>query len=155
MVRIIPGDLDDVRVAAMVLTHQERALAETARGCGHALDVSGLRRPDIQLWTIWDGDALAGIGALRSLSRDHGELKSMYIAPAFRGLGYARAMLDRLSEEAGRAGHARLSLETGSWDYFIPARSLYAAAGFQICGPFGDYQPDPNSVFMTRAVDPA
>jgi putative acetyltransferase len=44
---------------------------------------------------------------------------------------------------------ARLSLGTGSWPYFAPARALYARHGFVECAPFGDYREDPNSVFMT------
>ncbi|NIJ07141.1 putative acetyltransferase [Sphingomonas vulcanisoli] len=153
--RIAPGDLDDPRVRAMIAAHQTRAIAETGRGSAHALDVDGLRAPDIQLWTIWEGDTLAGVGALRSLKPELGELKSMYSSPEFRGQGYARAMLAHLVERARAAGHGRVSLETGSWDYFIPARGLYAAAGFEVCGPFGDYRPDPNSVFMTRAIAPS
>jgi putative acetyltransferase len=47
---------------------------------------------------------------------------------------------------------SRLSLETGSWDYFQPAVALYRSHGFVECPPFGDYVPDPNSIFMT--LDP-
>ena len=61
-------------------------------------------------------------------------------------------MLDHVLAEARRRGYARLSLETGSMDYFAPARALYARAGFVACAPFGDYVEDPNSVFMTRAL---
>lgn len=66
--------------------------------------------------------------------------------------GVAARMLDHILAEARRRGYARLSLETGSMDYFAPARALYARAGFSPCGPFGDYVDDPNSVFMTRAL---
>jgi putative acetyltransferase len=48
-----------------------------------------------------------------------------------------------------RAGGAtRLSLETGAWPYFAPARAFYARHGFVPCGPFAEYPQDPNSVFM-------
>ena len=52
--------------------------------------------------------------------------------------------------EAQRRGYDRLSLETGSQDFFVPARELYARHGFGACAPFGSYVDDPNSVFMTR-----
>ena len=58
-------------------------------------------------------------------------------------------MLTHIIETARSEGMERLSLETGSWPYFQPARRLYAAFGFSECGPFGDYREDPNSVFMT------
>jgi putative acetyltransferase len=47
-------------------------------------------------------------------------------------------------------GFTRLSLETGSYEFFLPARKLYEKFGFHYCEPFADYQSDPNSVFMTR-----
>ncbi|RYJ07213.1 MAG: GNAT family N-acetyltransferase, partial [Actinomycetales bacterium] len=43
-------------------------------------------------------------------------------------------------------------LETGSQDYFAPARRLYARHGFVECGPFGDYVVDPSSVFMSLGL---
>jgi putative acetyltransferase len=90
-----------------------------------------------------------GVGALKRLSPDHGEVKSMHTAEAARGRGVASALLGRIVESARAAGLTRLSLETGSWPYFAPARALYARHGFTECGPFGDYREDPNSVFMT------
>jgi putative acetyltransferase len=149
-VRIERGDLDDPRVVAILGTHLTRAWA--SHGSCHALDVDGLRIPEISFWTSWEGDGLAGMGALKRLGGGHGELKSMYVDDAFRGRGHARAMIEHLLGEARAAGLSRVSLETGAWDYFIPARALYAAAGFETCGPFEGYRTDPNSVFMTRAL---
>jgi len=146
------GDLDDPRVLALLTTHVTRARAKTAHGSAHALDPDDLKTPDISFWTLWDGEALAGMGALRRLDADHGELKSMFTDDAHRGRGHGRAMVAHLVAEARSIGLTRLSLETGSWDYFIPARALYASAGFTPCDPFGDYVPDPNSVFMTMAL---
>jgi putative acetyltransferase len=54
--------------------------------------------------------------------------------------------------EAARRGYRRLSLETGAGEFFAPARALYAKYGFVACEPFGDYKPDPNSYFMTKAI---
>lgn len=116
----------------------------------HALDLDGLRRPEITFWTAWSGNALLGCGALKELSPDHGEVKSMRTARAHRRSGVARAMLAHIVAEARRRGYERLSLETGSMAEFAPARSLYERFGFRYCEPFAGYVDDPNSVFMTR-----
>jgi putative acetyltransferase len=146
---IIPGDLDDPRVIALLDTHVTTARAETARGSAHALDLAGLRSPDIRFWAIWQNDQLLGVGALRRLSPDHGEIKSMHTAQSARGRGAGSAMLRHIIETARAEGLLQLSLETGAWDYFIPARAFYRRHGFTECPPFGDYVADPNSVFMS------
>jgi putative acetyltransferase len=148
--RIIAGDLDDDRVVALLEIHLASARAETAPGSAHALDLDALRGSEIGFWTIWRDGALLGTGALKRLSPDHGEIKSMHVAAAARRSGVGAAMLRHLLEAAAARGLTRVSLETGSWDYFRPARSLYARHGFAECPPFGDYRPDLNSIFMTR-----
>ena len=147
--RIIPGDFDDRRIIDLLAHHFISARAQTAAGSAHALDLGGLQSPDIGFWALWDGEALLGIGALKRLSVVHGEVKSMHIAEVHRGRGAGSAMLDHIIAAARADGLARLSLETGSWEYFLPARRLYARRGFVECAPFGDYRSDPNSVFMT------
>lgn len=146
---VTPGDLDDPRVIDLLRIHLTGARAETAPGSAHALDLAGLRSPDISFWTILEGNALLAIGALRRLSADHGEVKSMHTALSARRKGAGGAMLRHIIASARKAGMSRLSLETGSWDYFRPARALYARHGFVECPPFADYVPDRNSVFMT------
>ena len=76
----------------------------------------------------------------------------MHTAEAARGRGVGSAILRQIMAAARRRGMSRLSLETGSWAYFAPARGLYARHGFVECPPFGDYRPDPNSVFMTLVL---
>jgi putative acetyltransferase len=147
--RIVPGDLTDPRIIDLLHTHVTTARAETARGSAHALDINGLQSPEISFWTIWDHDELLGVGALRRLSPDHGEIKSMHTTQSARRRGAGSAMLRHLIDKARADGLSRLSLETGSWDYFVPARSFYKHHGFVECPPFGDYVADANSVFMT------
>lgn len=147
--KIAEGGLDDPRVIALLEHHVTRARAETARGSAHALDLPGLKAPDVTFWSAWDGDLLVSVGALRALSPAHGEIKSMHTAEGMRGRGYGAAMVRHIIEAARARGMQRLSLETGSWTYFAPARSLYARHGFVECGPFGEYREDANSVFMT------
>jgi putative acetyltransferase len=150
--RIVDGGLDDPRVVALLQLHVTRARAETAPGSAHALDLSRLRAPDVSFWSVWDGDELVGVGALKRLSAEHGEIKSMHTAEAARGRGVGSALVRHIMAEARARGIRRLSLETGSWPYFIPARALYARHGFVECEPFGDYRPDPNSIFMTLSL---
>ena len=149
MMRIIQGDLSDQRVVNLLHTHLARAHAETAPGSAHALDLTGLQSPDISFWTIWDDETLLGTGALKWLSANHGEVKSMYTAQSSRRRGAGSAVLRHIIAAARASGMSRLSLETGSWDYFLPARALYSSHGFVECPPFADYVLDPNSVFMS------
>jgi putative acetyltransferase len=152
MLQIVPGNFADPRVIALLQTHVSSARAQTAAGSAHALDLSGLQSPDIRFWAVWDGEALVGMGALKQLSLDHGEIKSMHTAKAVRGRGVGSMMLEHILAAARAAGLSRLSLETGSWAFFLPARALYRRHGFVECGPFADYVSDPNSVFMTREL---
>ena len=85
----------------------------------------------------------------RAPESSHAELKSMRTDPARRGEGIASQMLTHLVEDARSRGVRRISLETGSMEFFAPARRFYAAAGFVECPPFGSYVDDPHSVFMT------
>ena len=92
---------------------------------------------------------VAGMGALRRIDAENGEIKSMRVADAFLGQGVGRAILDHILAEARGMGLAVLWLETGSVEGFIPARTLYESVGFATCGPFDTYGPDPFSVFLT------
>ncbi len=143
------GGLDDPRVQALLTHHFSTARAQTGRGSAHALDLSGLTSPDIQFWSAWDGDRVVAIGALRRLSPSHGEIKSMHTNESYRRKGVGGAMLRHIIAAARGMGISRLSLETGSWPFFDPARELYRRHGFVECPPFGEYVSDTNSVFMT------
>ena len=118
----------------------------------HALDLDALRRPEVTFWTVWEEGELLGCGALKELDAGHAEIKSMRTAARHRRKGVAKLLLAWIVEEAVRRGYSRLSLETGSMEFFEPARRLYASFGFHDCAPFADYLEDPNSVFMTRAL---
>jgi putative acetyltransferase len=146
---IVRGDLDDPRVLGLLALHVTRARAETARGSDHALDATGLRAPEISLWAVWDEGELLGLGALKRISPEHGEVKSMHTIESARRRGVGSAVLQHIIVAARSQGMTRLSLETGSWDYFAAARAFYGRNGFVECPPFEGYKSDPNSVFMT------
>ena len=118
----------------------------------HALDADGLRHPAITFWSAWIDGELAGIGALKEIDAERGELKSMRVDDRFLGLGVGRAILRRIVTEARARGMTSLWLETGSTEDFVPAQRLYASEGFVACGPFEGYAEDPFSVFMTRTL---
>lgn len=148
--QIRAGELDHPEVIALLREHLRGMARLSPPESIHALDLDGLRRPEISFWSAWQGDELLGCGALKQLDPEHGEIKSMRTAARHQRKGVAAAMLDHLIDEAGRRAYRRLSLETGSMDGFEPARRLYMRFGFDPCGPFADYVDDPNSVFMTK-----
>lgn len=120
----------------------------------HALDLDGLRAPDVTFWSVWDGPELVGGGALRELDARHGEIKSMRTVPAHLRRGVGTAVVEHILAVARARGYDRVSLETGEQDAFVPARALYAHLGFVPCGAFGSYRDDPHSVYLTRVLDP-
>jgi putative acetyltransferase len=151
--RITDGDFRDPRVIELLRIHLITARAQTALGSAHALDLTELQSPDISFWTVWDDDeSIIGMGALKSLSSSLGEIKSMHTVQSARRRGVGDTMLRHIIAAARSRGMSRLSLETGSWEYFRPARELYRKHGFVECGPFGDYVADPNSVFMSLTL---
>lgn len=150
---ITPGGLDDAAVVALLERHVDLCRTVTPPGSSHALDLDGLKQPSVRFFTAWgDAGAPLGTGAWKQLEPGHGEVKSMFTAESARGRGVARAVLHAIMASARAAGMQRLSLETGSFAYFAPARALYLAEGFVACPPFPPYRPDPNSSFFTRTL---
>lgn len=143
-------NLEGSEIAALLAAHQEHGNTHSPPESVHALDLDGLRKPEITFWSVWEGKTLLGCGALKELSPTEGELKSMHTAKQHRGKGVAAAMVAHILTEADRRGYSRVSLETGSMEAFAPARALYARFGFTECAPFGSYRLDPYSTFMTR-----
>ncbi|EGQ8506024.1 TPA: GNAT family N-acetyltransferase [Vibrio parahaemolyticus] len=150
--RIEIDDLERPQVIALLEEHLQDMYATSPPESVHALDVSKLKLPSITFWTGWDGEQLLGCVAMSQLEDGHAELKSMRTTPSARKQGVASRLLNHVIEQAKHQGIQRLSLETGSMAFFEPAHRLYEKHGFVYCEPFGDYQPDPNSRFMTLAL---
>ncbi|MCW2839834.1 MAG: family N-acetyltransferase [Aeromicrobium sp.] len=143
-------DLTGPAVTALLEQHLIELSSHSPAESMHAMDVQRLSGDDVTFWTVWSDDGrLAGCGALRQLSPQHVEIKSMRTADGFRGCGVGETVLLHLVEEARARGCARMSLETGSNEPFAAARRLYGRHGFTECEPFADYVLDPWSVFMT------
>ncbi|QAY71040.1 GNAT family N-acetyltransferase [Xylanimonas protaetiae] len=142
-------------VVVLLAEHLADMYATSPAESVHALDPAALAGPGITFVTARDATGtLLGCGALTTLGPGHGELKSMRTAAGARGRGVATAVLEHLLALAAQRGCARVSLETGTEDYFAAARRLYARHGFVECPPFGAYVLDPHSVFLTREVRP-
>jgi putative acetyltransferase len=118
----------------------------------HALDIDALKDPAITFYSCWKNEELLGCAALRELNENHVELKSMRTASNARNLGVASKLLQHILTVVTEGNYQQISLETGSMEFFKPARTLYKKFGFEYCSPFGDYQLDANSRFMTRNI---
>jgi putative acetyltransferase len=145
---IRPAELDDAAVRALLEYHLQQMHAQSPPGSVYALDLSGLRQPQVRVWSVWRDDALAAVGALRVLDDGGGELKSMRTHPAFLRQGAAAALLEHLIGVARAEGLRRLSLETGSGAAFEAALALYRRRGFRNGPAFGDYAPSAFNQFL-------
>jgi len=148
-------DLSDIRIEHFLNEHIDDMKATSPPESVHALDLKGLKKPEITFWSVWEEDLLIGCGALKELDDSHAEIKSMRISAAHRGKGLASTLLQHILNEAKGKGYTKLSLETGPMDFFTPARKLYQRYGFSYCPPFADYKEDPYSTFMSLELAPA
>lgn len=115
----------------------------------HAFSVEKLIRESVAFSLVYYDRQLAACGGVK-LFADYGEVKRMYVRPAFRGKGLGKAILNHLAEHARENGINTLRLETGI--YQVEAIGLYDGFGFQRRGPFGDYKNDPNTVYFEKPI---
>jgi putative acetyltransferase len=139
MLVIREDDLSGEAVRALLALHLAGMHASSPPEHVFALDLSGLQAPDVTVWTAWDGEALAGVGALKELGDGTGEVKSMRTHPDHLRKGVGAAILERIIDAARARGLTRLSLETGSGPAFEPALALYRRRGFVDGEAFGGY----------------
>lgn len=116
----------------------------------HGYSVEKLLRQGVFFFVMRDNGTLMGCGGVQFFGADYGEIKRMYIRPQFRGLGFARLMLDHLEEYTRSNGINVLRLETGIHQH--AAITLYERAGFRSIPPFGEYKPDPLSRFYEKSL---
>lgn len=139
-------------VLPLLQRHVDLMWASSPPESVHVLDPAALAVPGVAFFTLREGEAVLGMGAVSRIDNAHAEIKSMHVVAEARGRGLARVLLDHLLEQARGLGYQRLSLETGVEPVFAAARGLYEKAGFEECPPFEGYNLDPNSVFMTRTL---
>jgi putative acetyltransferase len=148
IVSIREDDLSDTRTQGLLALHLSGMAATSPPGHVFALDLSGLKAPDVSVWTAWVGEDIAGIGAIKALGGAAGEIKSMRTHPDFLRTGVAAALLDHIIGQARARGLARLSLETGSGPAFEPALAFYRKSGFIPGAAFGDYEASAFNQFL-------
>ena len=137
-------------VRRLLERHLEFAYTHTPPEDVHAFDADALVDPAVSFYGCRLDGHLIGVGALKLLDDRHAELKSMHTTEEARGRGVGRRMVAHLLDVARSRVVTRVSLETGTGSPFAPARSLYSAAGFEPCAPFGDYTATAHNMFMTK-----
>ena len=145
-------DLSSQATRDLVRFHLEAMHAQSPADCVFALDLSGLTAPNVAVWTAWQGEKIAGIGALKNLGDGTGELKSMRTHAHFLRQGVATALLEHIIGVARGKGMTRLSLETGSGSYFEPAILLYRRRGFLDGERFAEYERSAFNQFLHLAL---
>jgi len=147
------GELDKDDVRALLAFHYAQMRDASPPEACHVLDLKGLTTPDIRFFSLRDAQGqLLGIGALKALSQEVGEIKSMRTADAALGRGVGKAVMNHLIAVARAAGMKEIKLETGNSPLYIPANRLYEGAGFTRCGPFAGYQDTPFTYFYAREI---
>lgn len=154
MFRIELDDLSRVPVLALVEEHLREMHDQSPPDQVFAFDADKLRASDVTFWTAWNSGQLVGCAALKEISANEAEIKSMRTTTASRRTGAGRALLQHLIDTARCRGYHTLFLETGSGPAFEAAHHLYRSTGFQSCGPFGSYDDNGFSVFMRMALLP-
>jgi putative acetyltransferase len=116
----------------------------------HLVDVESLCAPEFTFLVVRREGRAIGCGAVFRDARGWGEIKRMFVEPAWRGHGVGWRVLTRLEAIASADRIALMRLETGIHN--TQALNAYRRAGYRECEPFGDYAPDPLSVFMEKRL---
>ena len=149
----IEGNFDNPEVDDLLKKHFIELRSVSPAGSTHVLDIDGLKNPSIKFWSLWENEKLTGCGALKFLDENHGEFKSIRVADQYRGKGYGQKIIAHLIAEAKELKIKKISIETGSGEFFKSARRLFKNFGFEKCEPFSHYKADANSCYMTLEIN--
>ena len=146
-IKVVPGDPRDPQATALL--RQSHALMQSLFDPeeNHFLEISELCVPSIRFFVAREDGTTLGCVALANKG-SYGEIKSMFVDPRARGKGIAHLLMQKVEAEARAQSLPTVKLETG--DKLTQAHSLYKAHGYQDCGPFGDYEANTTSIFMTK-----
>ena len=148
----IEGNFDNTEVLELLNKHFIELRSVSPEGSAHVLDIEGLKDQNIKFWSLWEDNLLMGCGALKFLNKEHGEFKSIRVEDRFRKKDNGIKILKHLIIEAKKLNVKRISIETGTGDFFTPARKLFNKCGFKLCKPFAHYKEDPNSCYMSMLI---
>jgi len=152
MLKSIEGNFDNIEVHDLLVKHFIELRSVSPEGSTHVLDIAGLKVSSIKFWSLWEGEELMGVGAIKFINKIHGEFKSIRVSDEFRNKGYGLEVINHLINEARKLNIEQLSLETGAGNFFQSARKLFTKCGFKTCGPFSHYEKDVNSVYMSMLI---
>lgn len=116
----------------------------------HGYSVEKLIQLNVEFFVTRKDGVPAGCGGIQFFGKEYGEVKRMYVRPAFRGFGLAKLMLEQLSNHAKENGVYVLRLETGI--HQKDAIALYRDWGFKEIAHFGEYKEDPLSLFFEKEI---
>ena len=150
--KTIESNFEDPEVNQLLKKHFVELRSVSPKGSTHVLDIEGLQNKSIKFWSIYEHHKLIGCGALKFLDSNHGEFKSIRVADSFRKKGYGKKVISVLFEKSKELGVNKISVETGSGEFFLPARRLFKEFGFEECEPFGHYVNDSNSCYMSLEI---
>lgn len=143
-----PDSAEAVRLIAELDAHLNRhSYPPESR---HAFSVDKLVREGVAFFIVLCEGEPAGCGGVKLFGTEYGEVKRMYVRPAYRGLGLGKVILKRLAEYARERRVNVLRLETGI--YQKEAIGLYERFGFRRRPPFGEYKEDPLSVYFEKSI---
>ena len=148
----IEGNFDNSEVLELLNKHFIDLRSVSPEGSAHVLDIEVLNDQNIKFWSLWEGNLLMGCGALKFLNKEHGEFKSIRVEDRFRKKDNGIKILKHLIFEAKKLNIKRISVETGTGDFFTSARKLFNKCGFKLCKPFAHYKEDPNSCYMSMLI---
>ena len=152
MLKSIEGNFDNTEVNELLTKHFIELRIASPEGSAHVLDIPGLKVSSIKFWSLWEDENLMGCGALKFLSEDHGEFKSIRVHDNFRNKGNGTKVMKYLIDKAKKLEIKRISIETGAGKFFEPARKLFKRCNFELCKPFAHYKEDENSIYLTKLI---
>lgn len=148
VIEIEPSDQPDIR--ALLAASDAYVAALYPAESNHLVDIDDLQGVGVFFFVArLDGKAL-GCASLVKKSADYVEIKRMYVDNAARGKGVGKHLIKVLNEQAHRLGAGYIRLETGV--HQPDAIALYRRDGFTDIDAFGDYKPDPLSIFMEKQL---
>ena len=148
----IENNFDNLEVNELLIKHFNELKSVSPHGSTHVLDIDGLKNQSIKFWSLWEDTKLVGCGALKFLSKTHGEFKSIRVADNFKKKGYGKRIIVDLLSKSKVLGIHEISVETGAGEFFLPARKLFKSCGFEECEPFAHYSLDPNSCYYNLKI---
>jgi putative acetyltransferase len=142
-----PDTTDAIALITELEAHLEPLYPAKSR---HGFSIDKLIAENVPFFVLRFDGAVAGCGGVKLFGTEYGEIKRMYVRPQFRGMGFAKLILDHLAAYALEHSVSLLRLETGI--HQLEAIGLYERMGFQRIPPFGTYKPDPLSIFYERRI---